>query len=575
MSFVDQTPNNGAFSHSTRATTRHEGLFDDLPKAAEILKQHYYHDWEFSLTLPKPPLSGYLYTTDVVREVFNRRVGPISGKELQTMESGMVENISLEHLLMYPEDSKEIREHVQTSYAEYSAKRQAMLERGEAKQPTEEAKERNKRLSDEDYELLKVQFQESMQELLSQLPSLKLLKRPIYTELGQESLEARNQARLSRLSGVAPPGLSATPLSPTNLSTLGTPGRPSALPGRPSTAGVALSPEQWTAQIGVGFKRAKAMDVHYQVFCKAVREEKLGLSAESDATFGVTFEILSLLAQCPNQDRRRIWAAVCKITSSPLTEVPQLQNALLEMVPKEMKQNFRDWVKLFTDAAATESFTLRQQRLKVELDMDLSTPQREFTIPLSTKIETFHHPTKGNVVPLTVRPLLPSGSKELATKPTAVCGEDGRELCHHVFMNTRTNEKHGLTQEERQGHFNPHIAVDNGFLLRPVTIDDTRYHVDSDAALYECQAEQFSIGSTLQGLRSSYVFHLYPSHVEYSRIHRRAIHEHTTIHPADRYRSQQNNVVVWLDDDEGAVVEPATAALSTVASESRKRPRED
>ena len=271
---------------------------DSGPRHHELVRemqQKFYTEFLWSVPLPKPVQSPLLYEPTVVKEAgqFPRR--NISSADLAGMATGLLEGIDTSYFVMNPDDIREMTDIVTTNEKEFEESQKTRERAGYPRLTNASAMQRNKNLTESDFKLVDVDFDEDP---LShrQLPSLALLQKPLYTEIGLIPKEVRHAARLSRLVGDTQDALGED-----SQAFLEHHGRSSGAMAHdvPATHRIPKNDDEWREAVNLGFRRAARLDHSFNDFLDNISIGKLGVKhIKEEERVELARKLLRLLAAC-------------------------------------------------------------------------------------------------------------------------------------------------------------------------------------------------------------------------------------------------------------------------------------
>lgn len=270
--------------------SRHNASTEDMgAHSIELMRacsQRMYHEYQWKIPMPKVPAAPMLFRPDVLRDVFSSG-STVMHSEVDAMKTGILEAIPLVYFPVAPGD-------VRKALLASSAASPAVLD-------------------PKDAELLDTDIDADLLEKRA-MPSLTLLKRPLYTEIGLTSVNERHNERLSKL-------IPAHLLARASTTEAGLDLQRSLSAHRGSFSQSQSAEQQRRDGVCKSFKYAKSVDVAFQEMLKAVREEKLGLGGalselESSQLTRQFWE--GLFHGTTGAQQRRIWVAVCRHVLSVL-----------------------------------------------------------------------------------------------------------------------------------------------------------------------------------------------------------------------------------------------------------------
>lgn len=445
-------------------------------KILNACSQRMYHDFSWSISMPRVPASPMLFRPELLKEVFTAGTS-VMNSEVDAMKLGILDAIPL---IYYPAAPSEIRHAFDVAASSLTA----------AGCPPLDDKDRALLDTDIDLDLLEKRA----------LPSLTLLKRPLYTEIGLTSVEERHQERLARLIpphllslvGNTQEGLALQRSMSVNGTFFGGNGASQS----PLTPGTTLDPvaQRQSKSVNQSFKFAKSVDVTFNQLMASIRVEKLGLGGalselESSQLTRQFWDALFLNTSGAQQ--RRVWVAVCRYVRHVLgaagdADTPVDLMSVISSARLHNEQTFWvQWVTQFQRALAEVDVA----RSKAQLSMDAL----DYTIPVDREQNVFKagisvpnplNRTSSRIIdpadnrsrlttfPVSVRPVLPSGYTDIVD--LILRGEDAYSpLVQGALASRSENLSQLIVQGVRealprrthqQACAEPHILV-NGSLL--------------------------------------------------------------------------------------------------------------
>ncbi|ESL06319.1 hypothetical protein TRSC58_06009 [Trypanosoma rangeli SC58] len=195
-------PETASEGHMSTASIAGVPVIDPMMTPGEFIRrcqQQYYFEFSWEVPFPRVPASPLLYIPEAFRELLND-ASPLGvmQAELDAMSEGVLERIPLAYYLLRPEVVEETR-----SIAAECEQRVEELQRqatiaGLTERLTWRPEEVNPYLERADAELLDTDIDLNLV-LERDKPSLTLLQRPLYTDMGLVSQEQRHLERLARI----------------------------------------------------------------------------------------------------------------------------------------------------------------------------------------------------------------------------------------------------------------------------------------------------------------------------------------------------------------------------------------
>jgi hypothetical protein len=448
----------------------------DYSKILNACSQRMYHDFSWSISMPKVPASPMLFRPDVLKDVFAAGT-TVMNSEVDAMKFGVLDAIPL---MYYPVAPGEIRKAFDVAASSSTAGSQL--------------DEKDRQLLDTDIDV----------DLLDKraLPSLTLLKRPLYTEIGLSSVEERHQERLARL---IPPHLLSLvgntqeglelrrSMSHNNGAFIGNNGSSQS----PLTPGGAhfQDPVAQRQSKGVNqsFKFAKSVDVTFNQLMAGIRVQKLGLGGalselESSQITRQFWE--ALFFNTSGAQQRRVWVAVCRYVRQTLGAADDVAPVdLINEISKARLQNessfWLQWTKQFQRALAEVDVALSKSLLSMDvLDYTIPVDREQNVFKAGISVANPLNRTSSRIIdpadnrsrlatfPVSIRPILPSGYTEVVD--LLLRGEDAYSPLVQGALASRSESLSQLVVQgvrealprrtQQQACAEPHILV-NGSLL--------------------------------------------------------------------------------------------------------------
>lgn len=267
-------------------------LEDVVTTSNELLRacsQRMYLEFQWKVPLPQVPAAPMLYRPDILTEVFSTG-NNVMNSEVDGMKLGMLDAIPLVH---FPVAPRELRR---------------TLDASEQIEPIV--------LDDKDRELLDTDIDADLLDKRS-MPSLTLLKRPLYTEIGLTPAEVRHNERLQRL---IPEHLRAR--STTEEALRSQFDSSEGLTSQ-SASSEDLDPlAQQKKQVSMSFRLAKSVDAAFHRLIASIRDGKLGLAGAvselASTELARQFWVLLFEGTAPAQ-QRQIWLTMSQYVQSTLS----------------------------------------------------------------------------------------------------------------------------------------------------------------------------------------------------------------------------------------------------------------
>jgi hypothetical protein len=378
--------------------------------AIDSIKTNLQLSFQFGVTFPEYPSVPLLYTPPVKGEVFDFPRG-VSSVDLEVMSTGLVEAVPLCPPPATMERHRALSDVVRATNAQAAALERIYYTPQEA----------NRLLSDEDFRLVDTELDKSILESRD-LPNLRSLMKPTYTEIGLAPAVVRATARDERLHPHWEQKIreqaalrAATPMADT--------------PTRADTTTVFTSGSvdpaaMWMEATKASFKHARLVDECFVSFLRFIAARKLGLldSAECASsqvhthddkcvTFAFCF-LRQIQSRTPETQRQGLWNAFREAAVDPETKLDtlgSLVNALSGGSDDwgQLARRFSELRSVARDGGADGGV------LPFSPEQELQADGKSITVltlldSLARPANILRHPTKPNVFPVEVIPILPS-----------------------------------------------------------------------------------------------------------------------------------------------------------------------
>lgn len=452
-------------AHTTAAVDTALLLTSKTTPSAAIRRCHqrYYFDFAWSVAFPEQPPAPLLYYPDTYKNLLHdpAAIGVMQA-ELDAMSDGVLERIPLAYYPLQPgvlEEARAVALETERHVEEMQAKAKAT---GQLERLTWNAEDVNPHLDRADADLLDTDIDSSLV-LQRDLPSLTLLQRPLYTDMGLVPQEQRHAARLARI-------------VPEDLRSLsqaaGLPGSPM-LPGSPQGPGGAVAtfetPEgaltkqrEWVQEVQRSFKQARTLDQQYDHFVKGLVHGKLGLDRANPDHVQLARQLWRrLFRHTKSSQQREVWNLLCQFSSTygekPHAEaVRELMSGLTEKQSPEFIKEWRPLIREYANCVERYVASLkggvaeRKDQLHfsgAELDpLNTGSFQPELVVErlmrrYGTELGENHAALP--IYPLDVIPVFPTGFQEAArigvTAQRSNAGEldflaESADTLHHIVL---------------------------------------------------------------------------------------------------------------------------------------------
>ncbi|ORC90178.1 uncharacterized protein TM35_000092280 [Trypanosoma theileri] len=620
-SFDDTHRPNGVVSYTdvegNRANASICGVtvIDPKMSANEFIRRcklQYYYEFSWRVPFPQVPAAPLLYLPEAFAELL-RDPAPLGvmGAELDAMAAGVMERIPLAHPLLRPEEVG-----AAVRLAAEGEERLAELQRrataaGLPERLTWKPEEVNPHLNPADAALLDTDIDLNLV-LERDKPSLTLLQRPLYTDMGLVPQEQRHLERLARIvpetlrsqipmvasqeserlgnSMSPPPGVA------TQLSLAGGLTQTSIVGGKSTVE----TTEQWLDGVRKSFRFARTVDSHYDKLLESVARAKLGLDSNNPVSVKFTRRLWHQLFDSTSKNQQRdVWHQLCRFSSnydgSGEESLEQLERSLQPLnlphknVWLELIQEYVDLLRVYT-SKLNGGVEKRKEQLQFsgkELD-PFEQGAFEPDLQVGSTLRRVGKEFTANrqpvpIFPVEVVPLYPADFDKAAAAASSIStvdqsqterlGEMETEL-HHIVLPGAV-----VSEESKVG--GPHALVNDTNLL-VVDKKNSRHLSDGITVSYHTSRENtFESLVTDENNTSSYLFQLrnvqgegsIPTgfananghHVVYRRLGLRKLFVKAPNAEAPPY---EKYVLMFGADDEMA---PEGAPESTVSDRKRQR----
>lgn len=287
-------------------------------------RNRYYHEHLWEMPFPQVPTAAMLLVPSVVQEAFDVDIG-VMGSEVDAMSFGVLDNIPLVHAPLGRGEIRKTQEIVRSTHERFEQCQLDWIAKGNMPKLVWTAMERNPELDQKDFDLVDTDIDAGPLEKRS-MPSLSLLKRPLYTEIGLSAPDALHQQRLSRLipsqllqrvatlNGGQPSQLferlSQAIMHSDSDGAMGTPSH--------SLLGSTDADEKWSQGVVSSFRQAVRFENHVTELAGQIAKTKLGLAGHPDQS--VASDIAQglwqqLFEQTSSYQQQCIWSGVCGLVS--------------------------------------------------------------------------------------------------------------------------------------------------------------------------------------------------------------------------------------------------------------------
>ncbi|KAH9598943.1 hypothetical protein LSM04_004383 [Trypanosoma melophagium] len=516
-------------------------VIDPMMSANEFIRRcklQYYYEFSWRVPFPQVPAAPLLYLPEAFAELLwdSAPLG-VMGAELDAMAAGVLERVPLAHALLQPEAvGSAVR------LAAEGEERLAELQRraaaaGLPERLTWRPEEVNPHLNAADAALLDTDIDLNLV-LERDKPSLTLLQRPLYTDMG---LVPQEQRHLERLARIVPETLrsqipmvasqetqrlgesiSPTPGDPTQIS-LADGLTPISFGGGKS---MLESTQQWLDGVRKSFRYARTVDSHYDKLLESVTRAKLGLDSNNPVSVKFTRRLWHQLFDSTNKNQQRdAWHQLCRFSSNyngheedsvdQLKRALQLLNLPHRKVWLELIQEYVNLLREYT-TKLSGGVEKRKEQLKFsgkELD-PFEQGAFEPDLQIGSTLRRVGKEFTANrqpvpIFPVEVVPLYPADFEKAASAGTMSSvdqagterlGEMETEL-HHIVLPGAV-----VSEESKVG--GPHALINNTNLL-VADKKSSRHLSDGMTVSYHTSRENtFESLVTDENNTSSYLFQL-------------------------------------------------------------------
>ncbi|KAG8341227.1 hypothetical protein ERJ75_001434100 [Trypanosoma vivax] len=463
-------------------------------KCIRCCKERYHFELSWQVPFPQIPAVPLLYLPQVATELLSdpSPLG-VMQSELDAMSVGVLDRIPLAYHLLLPDMVSEARQLSMEHEKHVEEVQQQNARMGLPEKLTWRPVELNPSLDPADADLLDTDIDLNLV-LERDKPSLTLLQRPLYTDMG---LVPHEQRHLERLARIVPDTLRhqmSISLSQDSQRPSGTPELLEGLTFSSSqgdenlqTSVNDLQPsaralQQWKDDVFKSFRVARAIDTHYDELLRALARGKLGLDETNPAAMQLARRIWRLLLDGTKVEQQRdMWRQLCLFSSNyngreELAE--HLQNAVATLQlpnPTAWADAIHDYIKLLEAhiSSAVGGVEGRRKQLQIsEKELEPSSqcgfePQILLGSTLRQTGREFG-PSRQlmPIYPVEVMPLYPAGfsgvreknADAAATRREAPNLGEMEVLLHHVVLP-------GAVVSDVSKSTGPHILVNNSNLL--------------------------------------------------------------------------------------------------------------
>nr|CCC89873.1 conserved hypothetical protein [Trypanosoma congolense IL3000] len=486
-------------------------------------KQKFFFEFSWRVPFPRIPDEPLLYHPDVINEIL-RDPSPlgIMDAELDAMAIGVLDSIPLAYHLLHPGAVDEARQLSLDHERRLAELRQKNLAAGYADQVMWNPMDANPNLEAADAELLDTDIDLNMV-LERDKPSLTLLQRPLYTDMGLVSQEQRHLERLSR---IVPEGLRDIFSLPSPLESQLQSGSRSASVGLEigtSRESAQTTNDQWREGIKKSFRVARAVDTCFDNMIEVLTRTKLGLNSKDPTALALTRRLWSLLfGGTTVEQQTKMWSKICHFSSmyngrqSSTDELKDIVEAL--QLPHQESWLFfiRDYEKLLREytKALPGGTSEREEYLKIS-ESDINPPNQGGFKP-DLQVGTLlrqqrrdvgpnHQPVP--IFPVDVLPLYPAEFDEYAEAENEAGSRGNIEMrlgemattLHHLVLP-------GAVVGEGCRVGGPHVLVGKTNLLVADKGSDTRPSSGATVSYHTSRENTFEPLVTDGGNTSSYLF---------------------------------------------------------------------
>ncbi|KEG14703.1 hypothetical protein DQ04_00341180 [Trypanosoma grayi] len=470
-------------------------IIDPMMTAGEVIRRcklQYYFEFSWQVPFPQVPAAPLLYFPEAFGELLNDPTPlGVMQAELDAMSEGVLERIPLAYHLLHPEVVEETRQRAMKCEQLVEEMQQQALAAGLPERLTWRPEEVNPHLEPADAELLDTDIDLHMV-LERDKPSLTLLQRPLYTDMGLVPQEQRHLERLARIvpdvlrsqvqssSSQKPqqmgellslPGQLGTPIHATEDSTQATFSR--------GQQGDEAS-KRWLDGVRKSFRFARTLDSHYEKLLETLARTKLGLDSKNQAAIKLTRRLWHLLFDGTKKNQQRdVWHQLCRFSSNydgRPEAADYLERAITSLnLPNskmwpELLQEYTELLKEYTSGLQGGA-DKRKEQLQIsgkELDpfeQGAFEPDLQ-PGPMLRRVgkELGSNRQPAPIFPVEVAPLYPAGCDIAAAAMTAGSDGDAAQLgelaseLHHVVLP-------GAVVSEVSRVSGPHALVNNTNLL--------------------------------------------------------------------------------------------------------------
>lgn len=403
--------------------------------------------FQYSLPFPEYPSVPLLYPPPVLQEAFDFPRG-VSALDIEVMSTGLVEAIPL-----CPPPVTLAAHQKLSAVAEATRQHAVALDK-----IYYTAQEANPLLTDEDFQLVDTDLDRSILESRN-LPNLRSLMKPTYTEIGLVQASVRAATRDERLHpsweqrvadveamrAATPTAHTPTRLAATDVAGGGNASSAFLLgPTTPRGTHVVDALKLFTEGTKASFNHARLLDESFLFFLRFIAASKLGViaattngdaaaaviagrslatsqqqTAEEEAGLTITYLCLrQLQLRTSDTARQDVWTALRNAAVDPANTL-----ATLPSLVGDLTTGNAGWAQLAARFAAQRSATgataaVRPYTPAQELSRDgksLLFVCKDDSVAQDRQLLPMRHPTKANVYPVDVIPIFPSNYEETVT----------------------------------------------------------------------------------------------------------------------------------------------------------------
>jgi hypothetical protein len=543
-------PTQGSFSRDGTQGGERNRFLEQIAACKRIVVDAMLPPHTWNIPFPLPPATPMLLHHDDVTHMYEYPMHFLEA-DFDAMSLRVLEEIQPVYYALNPWEMKHMRDHVEMCARRRDERERAVDDAGPRPLVTDPRQD-NDLLDDADFALIDVDFDQSAL-IQRTLPSLSLLKAPLYTEIGLEQPEVRAQRRRQTLASQA--GRPSTQLASQVLA------------ARSSTR-LNIAPtddDQWATAVTKTFHNANALQAQYQSFAASVASKLLCLNPEDPETETLARSLMIAVAQPPvvgtatepllhrrmEAVSQMVWDVVLAYNADPATL--SVDAALDEVRPHFAREGvtaMREWLQRFQEKLETSfSATLMWERSEAFDDASkaLGNLLKQSADPLyhqslkdANRRVLLTHPRSMFAIPVAVLPVAP-------------LPDDVREADEDLTLLLF----HGAKPANLAAARSPHIFDLSQLHVpeRPLARDDPR---SRDDALYRTEASAFKAFKTDDSNAGNYLLVLRDGCAYLRRV--RPLQELRRDH--DQQVSEANRYVMWdhedpaSEDDDGSVDPP-------------------